>query len=146
MQSTTLDSEGRSSYPNAFMPFSGLGGFEVLTQAYEPVFKGFARWQLELLTLSSRRAQAYLELPSRLAQCRTPQDLANEQMQFWQAAYHQYTESAQRALVALSQLGGAVPGASPAERPRERDYMTVSEPKEPAASAPRYKERERKVA
>lgn len=145
MQSTNLDFEGRSSYQNVFLPL--FGGFDVLAQSYyEPVFKGFARWQLELLTLSSRRAQAYLELPSRLAQCRTPQDLANEQMQFWQTAYHQYTESAQRALVAVSQIGGAVPGSSSAARPRERDYMTVPEPKEPAAQPPRYQERERRVA
>ena len=143
MQSTMLDSEKRSLYSNVFLPFSG--GFDVLAPAFEPLLKSYARWQLELLTLSSRRAQAYLELPSRLAQCRTPQDFAGEQMHCWQTAYSQYTESAQRGLLALSQLGPAAAAAS-TEPSRERDYMTVSEPKEPTAPAPRYTQRERKVA
>jgi phasin protein len=144
MQSTVVDSDGKSSFQQVFQPY--LGGFGALAQAYEPLFKGLARWQLEVLTLSSRRAQAYLEMPSRLAQCRTPQDLAGEQMRFLQTAYQQYTECAQRGLFALTQLGGLASGAATTEAPRERDYMTVSEPKE-APTPPRFTtERERKVA
>ncbi len=42
--------------------------------------------QMELLTLASRRAQAYLGIPQRLSRCRTHSDLVNEQMRFWQTA------------------------------------------------------------
>ena len=143
MQSTVFDSDGKNSFQQVFQPY--LGGFGALTQAYEPLLKGLARWQLEVLTLSSRRAQAYLEMPSRLAQCRTPQDLAGEQMHFLQTAYQQYTECAQRGLLALTQLGSPASGAVAAEAPHERDYMTVSETKE-TATPPRFTERERKVA
>jgi hypothetical protein len=138
-----FDFSGQSPFQNVLQTY--FGSFDGLAQAYEPVFKGYARWQLEVLSLTSRRAQAYLELPSRVAQCRTPQDLANEQMLFWQTAYQHYTDSTQRMLLAISQIGPSAQTAQP-EAPRERDYMTVSDPKEPAAAPPRFTERERKVA
>ena len=48
--------------------------------------------QMELLTLISRRAQAYLGIPQRLSRCRTHSDLVNEQMRFWQTATSQYQD------------------------------------------------------
>ena len=139
-----LESDGKTSLQDFFKPY--FGGFDALAGAYEPMVKAMARWQLEMLTLSSRRAQAYLELPSRLAQCRTPQEIVGEQMQFLQTAYQQYSESSQRALLAVSQLGGPAASAATSEGQRQRDYMTVSEPREATAPAPRFTERERKVA
>jgi len=62
------------------MYFSGL---EAFGQAYDPFTKGMARAQLEFMGHLNRRAQAYLEIPNRLGQCRTPQDLVNEQVRFW---------------------------------------------------------------
>jgi hypothetical protein len=46
--------------------------------------------------LLNRRAQAYLQAPARLAQCRSPQDVLNEQMEFWRTASAQYTESSRK--------------------------------------------------
>ena len=81
------------------MYFSGL---EAFGQAYDPFTKGFARAQLECMGHLNRRAQAYLEIPNRLAQCRTPQDFVNEQVRFWRTAYEDYTASMGRVTEALS--------------------------------------------
>lgn len=143
MDAKMFDFGGQGPFQNVFQSF--FGSFDTLAQTYEPAFKGFARWQLEAMSLASLRAQAYVELPSRVAQCRTPQDLASAQMQFWQTAYQQYTDSAQRMLVAVTHVGASAPSAEP-ETARERDYMTVAEPKEQAVTPPRFTERERKVA
>ena len=48
--------------------------------------KAAARCQLEVFGFLNRRTQAYMQVPTRLAQCRTPQDLINEQMDFWRTA------------------------------------------------------------
>jgi len=79
--------------------FSGL---EAMGQAYDPFTKNIARAQLEFMGLMSRRAQAYLEIPGRLAVCRTPQDLASEQMRFWRTAYEEYAESVGRMTEAMA--------------------------------------------
>lgn len=65
-------------------------------QAMATAMKNVARFQLECWALSSRRAQAYLELPGRLARCTTPDALAKEQMRFLETAAHQYADSTKR--------------------------------------------------
>jgi hypothetical protein len=82
--------------------FEGLGS---LTQSMSPM-KGLARSQLEIMGFWSRRTQAYLEIPTRLQQCRTPQDLFNEQARFWQTAFEQYAEASRRVTEAWAQVGG----------------------------------------
>ena len=77
-------------------------GLESFGQAYDPFLKGLARTQLEVLGFANRRAQAYMQIPARAAQCRTPQDLFNLQTQFWRAAYEDYTESVGRVTNALA--------------------------------------------
>jgi hypothetical protein len=81
------------------MYFSGL---EAMGQAYDPFLKGLARAQLETMGFMNRRAQAYLEIPARLSHCRTPQDLAGEQMRFWRAAYEDCAHSMARVTEAMS--------------------------------------------
>jgi hypothetical protein len=63
-----------------------FGGLDMMVKGYEPALKGVGRWNLEVLGLMARRAQAWLEIPSRLSQCKTPADLFKEQTKFWQAA------------------------------------------------------------
>ncbi|NJR42357.1 MAG: phasin family protein, partial [Akkermansiaceae bacterium] len=75
-----------------------FGGLDAAAQGFEPVMKGMARMQLEMIGLASRRAQAYLEVSSRLAVVRTPQDLFSEQMRFWQTAFQQYSDSSRRVM------------------------------------------------
>ena len=81
-----------------------FGGLEAMGHAYDPFTKNIARAQLEFMGLLSRRAQAYMEIPSRLSQCRTPQDFAGEQMRFWRTAYEEYVESMGRMTEAMASL------------------------------------------
>lgn len=119
-------------------PFCNLSqtyfaGLDWAAKAYEPVLKNVARWQLELMGLGTRRARAWLELPVQVVRCKSPQELAQLNLEYWQTAGQQYAESAQRLAVlggqiAMPRLNGewakaAAPG---------RDYITFAEPK-PAA-------------
>ena len=116
---------------------TAYGGWVATGRNFEPWLRAAARGNLEAFTLMSRRAQAYLELPMRLSQCRTPQDFVNEQVRFWQTMTRQYTESSQRIVGAwldVAQIGGRRTRGDGAEK--ERDYITFPEPEETRA-APR---------
>jgi hypothetical protein len=127
------------SRDNKDNPFTGFGPFQNMFQPFDPssfsapmgfdqIMRGMTRWQLEAQQLMARRAQAYLELPGRMSQCRTPQDLMQEQTQFWQAAFQQYSESSRRILSAWSQA--AQPASAeirPEDRPKQRDYLSFAE-------------------
>ena len=121
-------------------------GLDVLAKGYEPVLKGVGRWNLEVMGLMTRRASAWLEIPARASQCKTPQDLVGMQMQFWQAAAQDYSEGVQRLTVAFGAL--APPGFNAAWGGKTvtpaRDYITFAEQK-PAATEQEPK-RERRAA
>lgn len=114
-------SQGRS-------PFGGgLPGFDpqaLSAQATAPL-KVAARCQLEVMGLANRRTQAYLQVPTRLAQCRTPQDFLNEQMAFWHTAMEQYGESSRKVADAWAHLMPASFGSAGAAR-AERDYISFN--------------------
>lgn len=140
---------------NGLGPFQGMvetyfAGLDSSARSLEPFYKGVARWQLEAIGLASRRAQAYMEIPSRLAQCRTPQDVLAEQARFWQNAFEHYSESSRRLAAAWSQMATMPTVAgNRANSQRERDYITFPEPRSAspqAASQPARATRERKVA
>lgn len=125
------------------MYFGGLGS---LSQTYEPATKNFARGQLEFMGLMNRRAQAILEISSRLGQCRTPQGLVNEQLRYWRTAYEQYSETAGRMMELMTPLGASPFGFGPVADQTsedEHDHITFPEPQE---RAPSRRVRERKVA
>lgn len=96
------------------------------TQATAPL-KAAARAQLEVMGLANRRVQAYMTAPTKLAQCRSPQDLMNMQMAFWRTAFEQYTESGRKIAEAWGQAlplaeaysGGDVTNA-------EHDYINFN--------------------
>ena len=110
-----------------------FGGIDTVVKGCEPALKGVARWNLELIGLMTRRSQAWLEVPARLGQCKTPVDIFNEQMRFWQTAAADYTDGSRRLTAAwgacamLPKLNGAQP----------RDYITFAESQEPAAAPKR---------
>jgi hypothetical protein len=81
---------------------------ETMSAGFGPM-KALTVQQMELVTLASRRAQAYLAIPQRLSRCRTHQDLLNEQMRFWQTAMSQYQDSTSRIATAWSELFAALP-------------------------------------
>lgn len=101
---------------------------EGMSQSMGPM-KGLARCQLEMAGLMSRRTQAYMEIPSRLSRCRTPQDLMSEQTRFWQTCFQQHAESSRRMMDAWMQAMTPVGFGTTATAPRrERDYISFDEP------------------
>jgi hypothetical protein len=116
--------------------------FGTLDQAIkrcEPVLKGLGRWNLEVLALTSKRTREWLDIPARLTRCKSPADLVNEQMRFWQTAASQYADASHRLAAAFGScavmpyFNGTWGGETVA---RARDYITFPEPKESAADAP----------
>jgi hypothetical protein len=106
---------------------------ESLSQGLEPMkgpMKSVARCQLEVMGLVSRRAQAVMEIPSRIAQCRTPQDLVNEQARFWTTAFEQCSESSRRIMEAWGQMAMAPAGFADTSGRTERDYISFPSPKD----------------
>jgi hypothetical protein len=96
--------------------------------AFEPGWKIMARLQIEMIALSSRRAQAYLELPSTLARCHSTQDVLTEQVMFWQVAQRQYAQCVERTVVPIPTVVVGANTAPPAAvQARPRDYMVVSD-------------------
>ncbi len=75
--------------------------FDKFAQASQPYTKSALRAQMEVGGLMMRRARANFELPSRLAQCRTPADLFFETVNFWVGMIEDTTVTANRAVQAL---------------------------------------------
>jgi Phasin protein len=135
-----VQANGKSPVHNIFQMY--FGGLEAFGQSYDPFMKGLARSQLEFMGLLNRRTQAVMEIPSRLSQCRTPQDVFNEQARFWQTAYQEYSESTARMTQAFAAF--AMPGfglASAGQAGNGHDYLTFPEPQEPE-----HRSRERRAA
>jgi len=108
--------------------FSGL---DAMVKGCEPALKGVGRWNLELIGLMTRRTQAWLGVPVRLSQCKSPSDLVNEQMRFWQTAAGDYAQASHRLAAAFGACA-VMPGLNGAQ---PRDYITFPEPKETSAEA-----------
>ena len=73
-----------------------LKGCAAASPALEPLLKVCARGNEEYMALVSRCARSYVELPQRLGQCRTAQDLVTEQTQFWTQCCQDYAEATQK--------------------------------------------------
>ncbi len=128
--------------PNAFGPFGPLiqsyvTAFESLglwpsdasgspvPQRLSAPLKAAARCQLEVLGLANRRTQAYLQVPARLAQCRSPRDLLDEQMAFWRTAAEQYGETSRKIFDTWTGADiWAYPGGHASSA--ERDYINFN--------------------
>jgi hypothetical protein len=93
---------------NAFDPKQILEG---LSASFGPM-KVLTVQQMEFITLASRRAQAYLGIPQRLARCRTQSDVVQEQMRFWQTASSQYQDTTSRIANAWAELFAHLPQAA----------------------------------
>jgi hypothetical protein len=124
-------------------PFGNLwqayaNALDGLARSCEPAAVGIGRWQLELMALGLRRTQAWLEIPARLGQCRAPQDLFGEQLRFWQTASAHYSEGGQRLLATA--LSVVPPTAASGRREGGRDFIAVSQAREPAPAPAKDRE------
>jgi hypothetical protein len=113
-----------------------FGTLDKMMQGYEPTLKGVGRCNLELFSLMTKRSREWLEIPTRLGRCKTPLDVVNVQMRFWQTATAQYADASHRlaaafgACAVVPYLNGAWGGETVQ---RTRDYITFPEPKESVA-------------
>jgi hypothetical protein len=110
-------------------------GLDNVGRSYDSFVKGMARAQLEMMGFFNRRAQATMHFPTRLANCRSAQDVAGAQLQYWRSAMDDYVESATRAGRAFSAVPGIVPAAMAEAARTARDYITFPEPKLEEADA-----------
>jgi hypothetical protein len=100
----------------------------------EPAVKAVARTNLEWVRFASKRAQAAIAVPSRLAACRTPHDLMTEQVRFWQTAFEQYAETTR-------QIGAIWSTVNPAAQMMTQHFETwqqQNEASKEAAAKPAY--------
>ena len=87
-----------------------FGGLDMMAKGFEPALKGVGRWNLELVGFMARRAQAWLEVPSQLSQCKTPVEVFNLQGKFWQAAAADYADGSKRLAAAVDRVCGDAEG------------------------------------
>jgi len=115
-------------------PWVGLmqnpGGWALVRQsaaAAEPVMRSTARAQLELSSLVGTRLKAWAGIPETLSRCRTPLDLMQAQMAFWQTAARDYSTASRQVMTAWT---SALPGAfaeADGEQGVPRDFITFPE-------------------
>jgi hypothetical protein len=122
MMERNLERSGRSE--NAI--FERLvASTEQATKSVGPMVTGAMRANMELASLVGRRAQAYLNLPNTLAECRGPQDLIAAQTKFWQTAFEDYSTCNRRIVAAMSASNSVTPASEEAGAGRrERDTLT----------------------
>lgn len=112
--------------------------FGDLARRFEPMAQAAARAHLESVSLAAQQVRTAFELPSRLAACRTPQEVVSTQVQFWQSVATQQYEGTQRiasawsGFWASSDATGAFDASSAAPK---RDVISFAEVA-PAAVAP----------
>lgn len=104
-----------------------LGSLGTAQKAMEPMTKSAAAAQKEMLSLASRRAQAWLELPNQMAQCKSPEDYAHASSKFWQTAAADWNDATRRMMSLWSASLTAGNGFSPLIR----DHMLVPDATDP---------------
>lgn len=109
--------------------------FGLSAQASAPMVKAAMRFNMELMNLTGRRMRAYFDLPSTLGRCRSPQDLAAEQMRFWQAAARDYSDSGRTAMEAWGTLLSSGVNLGNGAAPMDRDFMDFNETRDDEAPA-----------
>ena len=115
-------------------------------QASAPIVKAAMRFNMELMSFTGRRMRAYLELPSALGRCRSPQDLAAEQMRFWQTAARDYTDSSRSAMEAWGSLLSSGVQLGNGAAPMDRDFMDFNESRDDATQTQARKHASRRAA
>jgi hypothetical protein len=90
-----------------------MTGLTAATTRVEPVARGVANCNIEVAGLMTRRARALIDTSSRITQCKTPQEFAEANMQYWQAAAKDYIDASRRiATVFTAQQTAELPKAA----------------------------------
>jgi hypothetical protein len=97
-----------------------MSSLTAATTRAEPVARSVANANIEVAGLMTRRARALIDASSRIAQCKTPAELAEANMQFWQGAAKDYMDMSRRIVTVF-----AAPQAEVQSKPTE---TSVSNP------------------
>lgn len=112
----------------------------------EPMGRSATKTNLEMQCLAGRRMRAYLALPQTLRDCRTPQDLVQAHLSFWQEAAMQYSDVAQRLMTTWQTVAQTVVEREVAGAAMARDLMTMPGPSPEAAGDRRQGDGTRRAA
>jgi hypothetical protein len=86
------------------------------TKSTEPVARNLAQCNIEMAGLMTRRARALMDASSRMTQCKTPAELADMNMKYWQSATQDYIDASRRMVTVFtaSTAQASNPEVSPA--------------------------------
>ncbi len=102
-----------------------LASFKLFAPPATPAVTAYRQAAQEMVNLSTRRTQAMMDVTAKTRQCKNTGDLANVTVEFWQTAWAQQIESANR-IAAL--FGAPMTRAQVANKPVPvRDMLTVPE-------------------
>ena len=93
----------------------------------EPAARNVMQAQYEMLSLAGVRSRAWWELPAMVGSCRSPQDLATAQLQFWEKARQDYLKAAERVGETWRQSMAIASSEIEASAAEARDYITFPE-------------------
>ncbi len=99
---------------------------DTVARVIEPSARAMACTNLEMTSLVGHRLRAYAGIPETLRQCRSPIDVVQAQIAFWQEAGDHYKSATEHILTAWSSILMQGHGAEPASA-RHRDVLFVSE-------------------
>ena len=134
-----------SGFPGPNMMTGYWGMFNAYVGSMEPLARNAARVNCELTSLAGQRASAYLTIPEQLSRCRTPQDIFQAQMAFWQQAQKHYVEATGRMMAVWRDTSEAVAEQS-AGLVVPRDFITFPEPQTGGATGRPDRQGERRAA
>ncbi|MEC9367829.1 MAG: hypothetical protein VX871_03975 [Pseudomonadota bacterium] len=78
-------------------------GYDQMPEHFKPAAIMATRMEAEMMRLWARRAQAWIELPSKVMACKGPGDMAKLQSEFWTTLGEHYAECAGCAMSAGSE-------------------------------------------
>jgi hypothetical protein len=121
--------ETHDTFANPFMaPFKM---FMPKHAAPNHTLTALSQLNLEIVGLATKRTQAMMDVSRKASQCRSSADLATLTTQFWQTAWTQQVESAQKI---ASLFGATLPVMIKVEPVAARDIIVVPEAAEKAKS------------
>jgi hypothetical protein len=125
-------SSGKADGPALWPQTPGTEPFWAVFNAYarsaEPIGRSAMKANLEMQSLIGCRAKAWTEIPATLQRCRTPVDLIQAQIAFWQEAGRNYADASRSVATAWQGVVPAVLGSADSGEAEERDYIKFSEP------------------
>ena len=108
-------------------------GVDAVSSPWQPMAKGFGRWQMELAQLNAKQGRTTLEYSQKMMRCFNPLEAFSETMNFWQKLFSNYTDASKQ--VATVAVKAAQPQMAfevlPMPVRRTRDTIVLPDVEEP---------------